>query len=112
MVSPTRQRSGPRIDQDIEPPYSPLERIAIAFMKQDYPNEIGEDGSLTELGYLYWHRKGFYYVQDARALLRALREPSGDMINAGQEAPSSDDTGIVWPVGIYQAMIDAALEEG
>jgi len=42
-----------------------------------------------------------------RAAIEAMREPAGNMIRAGAEIR----TGTVI-VGAYQAMIDAALEEG
>jgi len=63
-----------RVDQDLFPPYSLLERAALAIMRLEYPEEFHEDGELGELGQLYWHRRGAWYVDAAQAVLTTVRE--------------------------------------
>ena len=52
----------------------------------------------------------------ARAVLRAIREPNeGMMARGANEIPFDDEHGVdreLRAVGVWQAMIDAALEEG
>jgi len=95
-----------RVGQDIEPPYSLIESAALSIMREDYPEEFDQTGELSELGQIYWHKRGRWYVSAARAVLQAIREPSEAMDRAAAECESS----IV--ADVYRAMIDAALEEG
>ena len=52
-----------------------------------------------------------HYLTRARAVLQAIREPSERMDNAGMAEADKTSHGIV-VTPIWQAMIDAALEEG
>lgn len=48
----------------------------------------------------------------ARAVLAAIREPSDRMFQAGLHPPDPNVVGAIPPLNVWQAMIDAALEEG
>jgi hypothetical protein len=50
--------------------------------------------------------RDFYYA-NARAVLREIREPSEEMVRAGDSCLGIATSPVIW-----QAMIDAALEEG
>lgn len=53
------------------------------------------------------------YIEDARAVLEAIREPSEAMKRAGTAVMRGDGDDKYWAdaVGAYAAMIDAALAE-
>lgn len=88
---------------------TPLERAARALYRSaphDFdPNQMGEDATWPDL------------VDQVRAVFQAIREPSAAMSDHGQGAilerwfhndgPDVDASKASW-----QAMIDAALEEG
>jgi hypothetical protein len=97
---------------------TPLERAAKALYERDHDGRfkiIGEPCAWEELT----PESKATYIDEARAVLTSIREPSEGMYDAGESAdwvgedeshsavrPSEDGP------GIWQAMIDAALAEG
>lgn len=62
---------------------SPLERAARALAKQHHQPQFDQGNSSLHAGQYadrYWRD----YVRQARAVLEAIREPSEDMIQAGE----------------------------
>lgn len=51
------------------------------------------------------------YVEEARAAIGAMREPTASMFQAGLRAPDPNKVGAIPPLNIWLAMIDAALDE-
>lgn len=97
----------PNFDRDLEPPFSPIERAALALMREDYEGNFYEDGTLDDLGQFYWREQGPYYVRSVRAVIAAIREPGEGMVGVGSACgdwPHSRET--------WQDMIDALLAEG
>lgn len=98
-------------DHDLHPPpYSPLERAALAIFSQEYGDEVCTDGTLSEMGQFYWREKGPYFMAYARAVIEAIREPSAQMIDAMYDEYQGGGKGSLrdcW----FEA-IDALLEEG
>ncbi len=89
---------------------TPLERIARALFRADYPEYVDDNLEIEELGMIPYERRHLYYVEAARAVLQAIREPSEAMNNAGMTEADKDSFGVaVQP--IWRAMVDAALEK-
>ncbi|RYD94837.1 MAG: hypothetical protein EOP61_20895 [Sphingomonadales bacterium] len=79
---------------------SPVERVARVIAAEALSaNAQGEDASASGMVDAVWREE----VERARAVLRTLREPTPEMVQAGQGAGSS-------PAEIWSAMIHAALE--
>lgn len=57
------------------------EKIARALLAKDYPDDVG-----GEMEDFWWDRHGARYLDMADAVLGALLEPTGGMIEAGTEA--------------------------
>lgn len=81
---------------------TPLERAARALLALDYPEAVGSDAEG-----MYWDRRGDEYVEQARAVIAAIREPSELMAAAGYLERADGGT----HSAIYAAMIDAMLED-
>lgn len=71
---------------------TPLERAARALAEMDTERDLG------------WR----YYVPEARAVLMAIREPSTEMVADGEQSLRADG----YAEFCWQAMIDAAVQEG
>lgn len=88
---------------------SMIERVALAIFKVDYPDDENIDG-------LFWERKGSFYIEQARAAIEAMREPTDAMVLAGsvyyqdswRKDHAREDTSTVY---IWSDMITAALAE-
>lgn len=84
----------------------PLERAARALYRTgDFDhNQLGEDEIWPDL------------VDYARAVLMAIREPIEAMVAVGgvhaADTPPISEEGNVAAIAVWQAMIDAAMEEG
>src|SRR5688572_5024787 len=81
-----------------EAPMTPLERAARAVYKLGDNGPYGPEDEDEQ-----WHQ----HVDVARAVLQAIREPSEAMEEAGDSCLGLATSPVIW-----QAMIDAALEEG
>ena len=82
---------------------TPLERAARALAKEEYPDQPQE-----------WHDDCWRsWEGSARAVIKAIREPSEEQRVAGMAAPNyiEDQTSRRGAGNIYIAMIDALLEE-
>ena len=51
------------------------------------------------------------YLSEARAAIKAMKNPTDKMVDAGKFAPGGSISGAGRAVDTYKAMIDAALEE-
>lgn len=87
-----------------------LERAARAAFAADYPQHVDANLEIDEAGMVLYEKRHLWYLDAARDVLRAIREPSGEYVN--QVAEQADDV-IAW--GDYgefwQAMIDAIISE-
>lgn len=81
---------------------SPLERAARALCEL-----AGNPPGASMNGKPLW----MDYLPEVRAVVRAIREPSGAMVAAGYEAMSNGDGGPADAADCHRAMIDALLEE-
>ncbi|HEX8302349.1 hypothetical protein [Sphingomonas sp.] len=80
---------------------SPVERIARVIAAEALSvNAQGEDASASGMVDAVWREE----IDRARAVLKTLREPTPEMVQAGQGAGSS-------PAEIWSAMVAAALED-
>ena len=80
---------------------SPIERIARVIAAEALSgNAQGEDASASGMVDAVWQEE----VERARAVLKTLREPTPEMVQAGQGAGSS-------PAEIWSAMVNAALAD-
>ena len=82
---------------------TPLERAANALLSL-------KQGHTIEWG-LWHHEVQKEHLKAARVVFRAIREPSNSMIEA-TNGISYNDNGEFNALWIWQAMIDAALNEG
>lgn len=93
---------------------SPLERAARALYMRDTD---GRYPFVPTSAAFHWddltHESKALYIEEARAVLMTVREPSKAMKNAGSLAPNylEDQTSLNGAANIYQAMINAALGE-
>jgi hypothetical protein len=78
-----------------------IERVARAICRSR--NE-DPDGPLGLRGPVFNGPYWMYYVQDARAAIEAMREPTPSMIDAAYEWTTDS------PIHIWNDMIDAALK--
>jgi hypothetical protein len=91
---------------------TPLERAARAIATEIGvdPDQLitADDDAHVGLGLRGPHPAWTRYVGTARAALQAVREPSEHMLLAAQigDAWNAED-----PEGVWQAMVDAALED-
>ncbi len=90
---------------------TPLERAARALAGWT-PNMVSWEGMVDDpkdAPAIHAH-----YLEQVRAVLQAIREPSEGMVKAGFEDYPAIWTAALTPedrIGIYQAMIDEALKE-
>lgn len=84
---------------------SPLENAARNLVRQDYYRHGHQPSGAVE-GYVdsEWPAR----LDDARAVLQAIRDPSQAMV----QAKLGDRNLPIYPEDIWRAMIDAALQEG
>jgi len=88
---------------------TPLERAARALYRQ---GDTGPYGPADEDE--QWHQ----FIDDARAVIEAIREPSEAMTKAGRDSLEHDSDGSLLggpeeaAHNTYSRMIDALLEEG
>lgn len=88
---------------------SPLERAARALAERHHqPLFDRGDSSLSPSQYAdqYWRD----YVEQARAVIEAIREPSGEMLNEAMRGPGKPTHTL--SSGLWVRMVDALLAEG
>lgn len=103
---------------------TPLERAARAlreatkqvFYVRDPENPTVPPAEYHALGWVAWEDNSDIdrqvYIDQARAVLQAIREPSEDMVSHGREAWAQYATADATSRAIWARMINAALEEG
>ena len=80
---------------------SPLERIARVIAAEALSaNALGDDASASGMVDAVWREE----LDRARAVLKTLREPTPDMVDAGHAAGGN-------PAEIWSAMVAAALRD-
>lgn len=88
---------------------SPLERAARAVCdRYGHDPDSDDQVGLGEPGDVNWNM----YEDDARAVMQALREPSEAMVRAGDSQTPDYEQQTANVYDVWQAMLDAALEEG
>jgi len=96
---------------------TPLERAARAAFAADYPQHVDADLEIDEAGMVMYEKRHLWYLDAARAILQAIREPSEAMVKAGNRSRPYNLAGwcegTIHPVvqRAWPAMIDALLEE-
>lgn len=89
---------------------TPLERAARAIFAADYPQHVDADLEIDEAGMVLYARRHLWYLDAARDVLRAIREPSEAMLEAGWTSDLPHTPSVKVDV-VWQAMIDTIFAE-